>query len=143
GVVLQLIEEGAPLPRHRAGVRSPFFVQVLNEGGVRAIEEGGLGKDLVQPTRIVRHFSFNRPFTTARAQPRGEQRRSYRPCFLTGHDRREAERVEFGRISKKKRPRTIPEALQKVTRREKRPRNADRLDFGLIRRPADAAPALR
>ncbi len=140
GVVLQLIEEGAPFPRHRAGVRSPFFVQVLNEGGVRAIEEGGLGKDLVQPTRIVRHFSLNRPFTTARAQPRGEQRRSYRPCFLTGHDRREADRVEIGRIGKKKRPRTIPEALQKVTRREKHPRNADRSDFGPIRRPPAPKP---
>ncbi|SJM70691.1 hypothetical protein FM111_15320 [Brevundimonas diminuta 3F5N] len=44
--------------------------------------------------------------------------------------------MEFGRIGKKKRPRTIPEALQKVTRREKHPRNADRLDFGPIRRPA-------
>ena len=58
GVVLQLVEEGAPFPRHRAGVRGPFFVQVLNEGGVRAIEEAGLGKDLVQLTCIVRHVSL-------------------------------------------------------------------------------------
>ncbi|MNX78704.1 hypothetical protein D3C86_1103090 [compost metagenome] len=111
GVVLQLIEEGAPFPRHRAGVCGPFFVQVLNEGGVRAIEEAGLGKDLVQLTCIVRHVSLVVLHSAARARLRGERRRSYRPCFLTGHDRSGAMRVEIGRIRKKKRPRTIPRAF--------------------------------
>lgn len=69
-VVLQLIEEGAPFPRHRAGVRRPFFVQVLNEGGVRAIEEAGLGKDLVQLTCIVRHVSLVVLFRCARTPAR-------------------------------------------------------------------------
>ncbi|MNU43136.1 hypothetical protein D3C71_319130 [compost metagenome] len=123
GVVLQLVEEGAPFPRHRAGVRGPFFVQVLNEGGVRAIEEAGLGKDLVQLTCIVRHVSLVVLHSAARARLRGERRRSYRPCFLTGHDRSGADRVEIGRIGKKKRPRTNPEAFQKVTGREISPRN--------------------
>jgi hypothetical protein len=57
GVVAQLVEESLPFRRDRAGIIGPFLVQLLDIGRVGPVEEGGLGKDLVQPTRIVRHCS--------------------------------------------------------------------------------------
>ena len=66
GIVAQLVEEGAPFTGNRRRIGRPFAVQVLDERGVGAIQEAGLGKDLVQPTGIVRHGSRHVPCSGAR-----------------------------------------------------------------------------
>ena len=69
GIVPELVEEGAPFARDRRRIGGPFLVQILDERGVGAIQEAGLGKDLVQPTGIVRHCSRHVP-EAARARLR-------------------------------------------------------------------------
>ena len=58
GVVAQLVEEGLPFRRDRAGIARPLLLELLHIGRIGPVQEGGLGKDLVQPTGIVRHGSL-------------------------------------------------------------------------------------
>ena len=94
GTVAQLVKEGAPFTRDRGRIIGPFLVQILDERGVCAIQEAGLGKDLIQPTGIVRHRFSSVPWAR-RAQLRDGRRRPYKRCFLMGHDRMGAKAREF------------------------------------------------
>ena len=69
GIIPQLVEKGAPFDGNRRRIGRPFLVQILDERGVGAIQEAGLGKDLIQPTGIVRHCSRHVPWA-ARARLR-------------------------------------------------------------------------
>jgi hypothetical protein len=55
GLLGQRGEEGVPRGLDRPGVLRPLGVEILNECGVRAVEEGGLGQDLIDDACVVRH----------------------------------------------------------------------------------------
>jgi hypothetical protein len=54
-VVVQALEEGAPVRGDRSGVRGPLRLKLLHEAGVAAVEEAGFVQHLGDASAVVRH----------------------------------------------------------------------------------------